>query len=165
MEGRAQSWHGSVCTPTASIPTHPFLPRLTPCVCHTPCQTKPSSWFPALPGLLLQPGPYLSPPSTSFPGGWHTPGGLSQPGEVTQTLGRGAEAAPREQPPVGWQWLRVLQKKPVEQGLVCTARGEDGTASFCISQSANAACLPRQLGPAWPGSCPRARGEHPPPRR
>lgn len=150
--------------PAGPAPPHTPSHQGSPHVCVTPCQTKPCSWLPALPRLLVLPGHYLSPPSTSFPGWWYTPDRLSQPGEVNQALGWGAEATPSEQPsnPVCWLWLRVLQRKPVQQGLVCTARGEDGTASLCIRQSANPPWLPPELGPAGPGSCPRARGEHPP---
>lgn len=150
MERRARSWCGSLCTPTASISTHPFLPRLTLCVCHSLSNKT----------MLLAPSTATAPcaawalPEPSFRGGWHTPDCLSRPGDVNQALGWGAEATPREQPCVGLAVAQGAAEEARTGGTAVHSRGEDGTASFCISQSANPPCLLPGLGPAWPGSCP-----------
>lgn len=67
-------------TPPAG-PASPHIPfnQGSPRVCVTPCQTKPCSWFPALPQLLVQPEP-----SQHLLPWWVTTDGLSQPGEVSQ---------------------------------------------------------------------------------
>lgn len=150
MEGRAQSCHGSVCTHPLPSPHTPLLTKAPPmCVSHSLSnKTKLLANKTTAPGAawaLPEPSQHL------FSHGWHTPDGLSRAGEVTQALGRGAEAAPCG--------LAVAQGAAAAEGAGAGvhSQGEESTASLCMTQSANAPCLPRISVPTA-----RARGEHPP---